>query len=301
VLFILPWEGSVVIGTTDRTADLQDLPTPTLADVNWMLAESNKFLQRQVQRNEVLASWSGLRPLVRDPNAPVGDTKSLSRNHVIVPNMESGLISILGGKWTTYRRMAEEAVDAAVNLHKLTAGACKSRELAIVGTEYFKNNHDTDHIIVLREKCASSVPLCLCSLNSLSLPFRYRMDRNAARHLVHNYGDRAHVVAAIADSGFSNLLHPKYQFIEAEVVYAVDFECALTAVDALARRTRLAFLDRDAAFEALPKVIALMSNKLSWDAVRQEKEYEAAVAFLDTMHAWAFYKACRPLSPFPEP
>lgn len=270
VLFILPWEGSVVIGTTDRTAELQDLPTPTLADVNWMLAESNKFLHRQVQRNEVLASWSGLRPLVRDPDAPVGDTKSLSRNHVIVPNVESGLISILGGKWTTYRRMAEEAVDAAVKLHGLRAGPCKSRELAIVGTEHFKNNHDTDHIIMLREK--------------------FRMDRNAARHLVHNYGDRAHVVAAIADAGFNKLLHPKYQFMEAEVIYAIDFECAATAVDALARRTRLAFLDRDAAFEALPKVISLMSNKLGWDSARQEKEYDSAVSFLDTMHAWAYYK-----------
>jgi hypothetical protein len=84
------------------------------------------------------------------------------------------------------------------------------------------------------------------------------MDRNAARHLVHNYGDRAHLVAAIADSGFNKPLHPKYQFIEAEVIYAIDFECAATAVDALARRTRLAFLDRDAAFEALPKVMMVM-------------------------------------------
>jgi glycerol-3-phosphate dehydrogenase len=136
------------------------------------------------------------------------------------------------------------------------------------------------------------------------------MDRNAARHLVHNYGDRAHVVAAIADAGFSKLLHPKYQFMEAEVIYAIDFECAHTAVDALARRalrpslsfipltlclgTRLAFLDRDAAFEALPKVISLMSNKLGWDVARQEKEYDSAVSFLDTMHAWAYYKACHP-------
>jgi glycerol-3-phosphate dehydrogenase len=275
VLFILPWEGSVVIGTTDRTASLQDLPTPTLSDVKWMLAESNKYLQRQVQRNEVLASWSGLRPLVRDPDAPPGDTKSLSRNHVIVSNATSGLVSILGGKWTTYRRMAEDAVDAAVKMHDLKAGPCKSRELAIVGTEYFKNNHDTDHIVVLREK--------------------YRMDRIAARHLVHNYGDRAHVVAAIADSGFGKLLHPKYNFLEAEVIYAIDFECALTAVDAIARRTRLAFLDRDAAFEALPKVISLMASKLEWDAARQEKEYDSAVSFLDTMHAWAHYQVPSPI------
>ena len=118
------------------------------------------------------------------------------------------------------------------------------------------------------------------------------MDRNAARHLVHNYGDRAHLVAAIADSGFNRPLHPKYQFTEAEVIYAIDFECAATAVDALARRTRLAFLDRDAAFEALPKVITLMAGKLGWDAARQEKEYDSAVSFLDTMHAWAYYKVC---------
>jgi hypothetical protein len=151
------------------------------------------------------------------------------------------------------------------------------------------------------------------------------MDRNAARHLVHNYGDRAHLVAAIADSGFNKPLHPKYQFIEAEVIYAIDFECAATAVDALARRTRLAFLDRDAAFEALPKVmmmmmmivvvvvvispaqtsatksdslfsalkvITLMSSKLGWDTARQQKEYDSAVSFLDTMHAWAYYKVC---------
>jgi len=133
-------------------------------------------------------------------------------------------------------------------------------------------------------------PICRFITFKYAIIIRYRLDRNAARHLVHNYGDRAHVVAAIADSGYNKLLHPKYQFIEAEVVYAVDYECAVTAVDALARRTRLAFLDRDAAFEALPKVISLMSSKLGWDAKRQEKEYDTAVSFLDTMHAWAYYK-----------
>ena len=108
---------------------------------------------------------SGLRPLVRDPSAPPGDTKSLSRNHVIVPNPDSGLISILGGKWTTYRRMAEEAVDAAVKMHGLRAGPCKSRELAIVGTEYFRNNHDTDHTIMLRERYAK--PLSYLSFHNI--------------------------------------------------------------------------------------------------------------------------------------
>lgn len=122
VLFFLPWEGSTICGTTDSPAGIEMEPKPTEEEVNFIIEESNRFLNRKIKREDVKAAWSGIRPLIKDPaklklgpdGKPAG-TSQLTRSHIVEVS-PSGMVSILGGKWTTYRRMAEEAVDALSHL-----------------------------------------------------------------------------------------------------------------------------------------------------------------------------------------
>ena len=113
VLFFLPWEGSTLCGTTDDPCEISMAPRATEKDVAFILEESNRYLSTKIRREDVKAAWSGIRPLIRDPRrlSEGASSAQLSRSHVVDVSA-SGLVSVLGGKWTTYRRMAEEAVDA---------------------------------------------------------------------------------------------------------------------------------------------------------------------------------------------
>jgi glycerol-3-phosphate dehydrogenase len=122
VLFFLPWEGSTICGTTDSPAGIEMEPKPTEEEVRFIVDECNRYLSRKIERSDVKAAWSGIRPLIKDPaklklgpdGKPAG-TSQLTRSHIVEVS-PSGMVSILGGKWTTYRRMAEEAIDAVAAL-----------------------------------------------------------------------------------------------------------------------------------------------------------------------------------------
>jgi glycerol-3-phosphate dehydrogenase len=114
VIFFLPWEGNTVAGTTDKPTEISFNPTPSEDEIEFILGEVGHYLSPdiKVRRGDVLSAWTGIRPLVRNPNAK--DTQSLVRNHLIYVS-PSGLVTVAGGKWTTYRKMAEEAVDKAID------------------------------------------------------------------------------------------------------------------------------------------------------------------------------------------
>ncbi|CAM9701423.1 unnamed protein product, partial [Phaeothamnion confervicola] len=114
VLFFMPWEGATIVGTTDSESELTMLPRPTSDEVAFIVQESNRYLEASVHHSDVVAAWSGIRPLVRDPaHMAEGGTKALSRNHVVL-TAPSGLVTVTGGKWTTFRRMAQDTVDAVL-------------------------------------------------------------------------------------------------------------------------------------------------------------------------------------------
>jgi glycerol-3-phosphate dehydrogenase len=211
----------------------------------------------------VLAAWSGIRPLVRDPHAK--NTESLVRNHIINVS-ENNLITIAGGKWTTYRAMAEETVDKAIQVFGLTTlKKCCTEHTVLIGSEGYSN---TMFIRLVQE---------------------FGMDTEVAQHLARSYGNRAWAVASIDDptGGFwptyGNRISPNYPYIESEIRYAARQEFACTAVDVLARRTRLAFLNAEAALQSLPRVVEILSQELNWDKERQKQEHKNAVVFLTTM------------------
>ncbi|EZF22167.1 hypothetical protein H112_04903 [Trichophyton rubrum D6] len=286
VIFFLPWQGNTIAGTTDSPTEITKDPIPSEEDINWILSEIRGYLAPDinVQRDDVLAAWSGIRPLVRDPKAK--NTESLVRNHLISVS-NSGLLTCAGGKWTTYRQMAEEAVDEAIKQFNLRPG----KPLATPNTSGVLSYSDN---AVLDGTCQTHrVRLMGAHGYSktlfINLIQHFGLATDVAKHLTQSYGDRAWEVAALSNPTDMRFplrgvrLSPLYPFIDGEVRYAVRREYAQTAVDVLARRTRLAFLNAQAALETLPVVIDLMAEELKWDAKRKQTEWDDSVRFLMSM------------------
>jgi glycerol-3-phosphate dehydrogenase len=281
VLFFLPWEGATVAGTTDSVGELTMEPTPTDEEVGFIVEEANKYLQhdKAVTTKDIKAAWSGIRPLVRDPSKP--DSKSVSRTHVLEVS-PSNLVTIAGGKWTTYRQMAEDTVDKCLeafpSLKKnRLLKPCSTLNLGLIGSDRagVVSNRKFDKILVtLREE--------------------YNMPKDVAAHLVSNYGTRALQIAELATNGLCKdiaetryghkRLVAKYPFLEAECVFAARQEYALSVVDVLARRTRLAFIDSKAAENVAGRVAELMGNELGWSRSKKAAEVVEAKRWLVNMN-----------------
>jgi glycerol-3-phosphate dehydrogenase len=140
VIFFLPWQGNTIAGTTDTAAEVTAEPRAQEEEIRWVLEEVRRYLSPdiRVRRGDVLSAWSGLRPLVRNPAA--ASTEGLVRNHMIHLS-ESGLLTIAGGKWTTYRAMAEETVDEAVKAFGLKARSeCVTEGVRLVGSDAWSRN-----------------------------------------------------------------------------------------------------------------------------------------------------------------
>jgi len=246
VLFILPWEGGCLVGTTDEPALPCDEPAATPADIDYLLRHLERYFNLQVARCDIRAAWSGLRPLVQHPEA--SDTARLSRDHVVSAS-RSGLVTIAGGKWTTYRKMAQDTVDFALRQGGLQPrSGCRTDRITLWGGEGYRE--DGAH----------------------SLADEFGLDPESARHLHRSYGDRSARVAELCSGVFRERLSPGHPYLKGELLYAVRREMALRAADFLARRIPLALLDNEAARAAAPFVLQTMARELSWDAGRLQEE-----------------------------
>ena len=247
VLFVLPWEDHALVGTTDEPAEVTDHPRPLEAEVDYLLRHVTHYFNLKVKRSDIKSAWSGLRPLVSDPNA--AGTATLARDHVIEES-DSGLLTIAGGKWTTYRKMALDAVDHALKCFDLSAPrpTCQTEQLPIIGSARYTEKGD------------------------LELSKRYGFAADIAAYLNRTYGDQAERVAELAESGQGIRLVKNHPILEAEVVYAVRHELAERVIDVLARRTPLALLDTKAARRAAPRVLEIMAEELGWDQRRRDEE-----------------------------
>ncbi|KAF2471507.1 DAO-domain-containing protein [Lindgomyces ingoldianus] len=285
VIFFLPWQGNTIAGTTDTPTSIMKNPVAGEDEIEWILKEIRRYLQPEinVRRGDVLAAWSGIRPLVRDPKA--SKTEGLVRNHLVTTS-PSGLITCSGGKWTTYRQMAEETVDEAIKEFGLTT-APSVNVPRVSGTEVedeapLDGTCQTHRVRLIGAHGYSKTLF-------INLIQHYGIETEIAKYLCAAYGDRAWTVAALsAPTGKrfpvrGKRISPLYPFIDGEVRYCVRHEYAQTATDVVARRMRLAFLNAQASLEALPTVIDLMSEELHWDAKRKEREWKDAVAFLGSM------------------
>jgi glycerol-3-phosphate dehydrogenase len=226
VLFVIPWHGHTVAGTTDTPLDAPSLePRALEEEIEFILETAARYLSRPPTREDVLAVYVGLRPLVKGE----GKTSTLSRDHVIHVD-PSGLLTITGGKWTTYRHMAEDCVDHAITLGRLRDEPCPTRTLHIHG-----------YVDALDGPLHEDEALAV-----------YGADAGAIRELAR-------------DAALATPLHPDLPYIGAEIVWAAREEMARTVEDALARRTRALFLNAGAATAMAGPVAELLARELGRD------------------------------------
>ncbi len=256
VLFVLPWEGHALVGTTDEPAEVSEHPRAEAEEVAYLLRHLGRYFDLTVGPGDVKAAWSGLRPLVSDPKT--ADTARLSRDHVLEES-PSGLLTIAGGKWTTYRKMAQDAVDRAVARFPLgPAGPCRTEAISLVGAAGYQ------------------------PAGWRALIAEHGVSEAVARHLHRAYGSRAPAVLAVAAAeGLGAPLAPGHPYLEAEVVYGARCELAERVLDVLARRTPLALVDTAAARSAAPRVGELLAGELGWDGPRRASEAREAALRLD--------------------
>ena len=243
VLFAVPWQDHVIVGTTDEPRPAPEIdPLPLAHEVEFLLAQANAYLAEPVALADVLSVFTGLRPLVRKGRAAA--TKSLSRDHVVAVS-PAGLVTVTGGKWTSYRHMAEDAVTRAAAVGGLAPQTVRTQTLRLHGAP----------------AAGRAVP---------------------TGRFAH-YGTEAAALGKMikGEPALGAALHPRLVLCGAEVVWAARHEMARTVDDVLARRTRGLQLDAHAAVAAAPRVAALLAQELgrnkAWIAA-QVAEFSALAA-----------------------
>ena len=235
VMFAIPWHGHTLVGTTDTPLEAPTLePRPLEEEIAFILETAGRYLLKPPTRHDVLSMFAGIRPLVRGGDGKL--TAALSRDHTIHFD-PSGLLTTTGGKWTTYRNMAEHTVDQAADFARLAERPCVTRTLNVHG---FHSNSDRFGTLRVYGSDALGIQDLMRATPSLADP-----------------------------------LHAQLSYTGAEVVWAVRHEMARTVEDVLARRTRALFLNARAADAMAPEVARLMAAELGWDRSRQAAETAA--------------------------
>ncbi|KAG7814163.1 hypothetical protein KL921_000437 [Ogataea angusta] len=277
VMFFLPWQGKVLAGTTDVPLEkIPENPVATEVEINDILKELQHYVKFEVKREDVLSAWCGVRPLVRDPKkvhaGNINSTQGLVRNHLIY-HSPNGLITISGGKWTTYREMAEEVINEVIKdtpeFQTKQLKPCSTRHHKLVGAV----NYD------------DSLSARLAQL--------YKLTDKMAIHLASNYGDRAAMIVGMFKDPqnaeplgltnpptYANFDHP---FTRAELRYAMAYEYARRPLDFLARRCRLAFLDSKMALQCVDEVADIMAEEYGWGKEVKKQYIDEAVHYIEHM------------------
>jgi glycerol-3-phosphate dehydrogenase len=240
VLFAVPWGGRLLVGTTDEEVSPDGELVVTRQDVDYLLRHLNRYLDRPVAPDEIVAGFAGARPLVGSGGST--DTKKLARDDVIEVDPASGLISIMGGKWTTHRAMAEDTIRIVQQALGLPETESQTRNHILYGGEGFTDDYWKR--------------LCL----------EHPISEGTARHLTAKFGTASQKVLelTIDDPDLLQTILPRGRAIRAEVVYAVRYEMAATIEDVLARRLGMQFYSWSDCLDAAPIVGSLMRKELQW-------------------------------------
>ncbi len=238
VLFAVPWHGKALVGTTDTPIEKPSLePIALEEEIDFILRHAKQYLSKDPIKSDVKSVFAGLRPLVRPEDAK--ETSEISRSHHLRVS-ESGLVTITGGKWTTYRKMAEDTIDQAIIIAGLESVQCKTENLRIHG--WLKNVDQEDHLHV------------------------YGSDVVRLKKLLEE------------NEEWKERLHPNLSYLKGEVVWAVRNELAITIEDVLSRRTRALLLDAKASLEMAPIVGALLASEFGYDDAWVEQEVKEYIA-----------------------
>ncbi|KPK54655.1 MAG: hypothetical protein AMJ63_02600 [Myxococcales bacterium SG8_38_1] len=279
VLFALPWGERTYVGTTDTDYDgLPGQEYATLEDVDYLIAAANHYFpNNRIHRDDVISTWSGLRPLIA-PEAEVGDMSEsqVSREHQIHIG-EDGLITIAGGKLTTYRKMAKECVDTAVQILKLTGQlpeeihSGQTFKFPLPGAVGWPEDDDHDKVA---EQISA---VCECDLS-----------HTVRRHLVDTYGMRALELAKLCakDPTLLEPIVPGRIEIMAQVDFAVSEEMAASVSDVMVRRTQIFFRDYKQGLQSVDKVADRMAALIGWSEDEKQRSIDAYRAEVALSQKW---------------
>ena len=251
VVFAIPFEGAMMIGTTDTEIDgLDQEPSLNLEERQYLVDTLNPYLATPIDITKLKAGFGGLRPLLSAE--PGKSTKSLLRDHEVEIDEKSNLVSLLGGKWTTYRLMAKDTVDQIDGMFK-KKNICTTDNHVLAGGEHY----NFDSWKALKSDFSLSTAVC--------------------QHLVKKYGSRAREICELilTDASLKELLHPDHPYIKAEIVYTVQKEMVLTPRDFLARRVRMEITDWEATLESVKHVADVMARILTWSETKKMAQIES--------------------------
>lgn len=239
VLFCVPWHNKVILGTTDTPLTEFTLePRPLEEEIDFILETAGQYLTRKPTRADVLTAYAGLRPLAAPKEGDGDKTKEISRSHKLFSS-DSDLVTITGGKWTTYRQMAEETVDLAQKITDLPKRDCVTKTLMIHGAKKTTEQERNDWLYVYGSDGAKILDM------------------------------------QQKDPTLAEKLHPKYEFTKAEVIWAIREEMAQNLDDVLARRIRALFLDARVAKEMAPTVAHIMAQELNKDETWEKEQVKS--------------------------
>jgi glycerol-3-phosphate dehydrogenase len=251
VLFAIPWHGATLVGTTDEPVTATpDEPRALAVERTFLMQHIARYFHRRPQGEEILSVWSGLRPLVRKAGVK---TAKLSRDHTILVS-SSGLITLTGGKWTTYRRMGQDTIDRAQEIARLPRRPSQTVALKLHG---------------------------------------YVLDSDASSEWERQYGSDLPLLRELSNGNSSQaadldqLLHSRLPFRRREVIWAARHEMARTVEDVLARRTRALFLDARAAIEMAPAVASLLAAELKRSDAWRARDLES---FLSIAQGYLYHE-----------
>ncbi len=252
VLFIIPWFGKWIVGTTDTDyRDDPGTPVASKSDVDYILAQANRVLTPRLRRSDVIGVYAGLRPLIS--SAPDSPTTKLSREH-IVDRPAPGFVSIAGGKYTTYRVMAEDAVDVASAELRRIVPESSTAQLPLLGADgYF----------------------ALTNKVSL-LASEYGLSEQAIRHLLDRYGSEIVTLLELTRKKpeLNSKLNSNLEYLKVEAVYAVEFEGARNLIDIIDRRTRISFESDDHGLGVAKDIAEILAKHLGWSGTEKKKQIE---------------------------
>jgi len=253
VLFAVPWMGRLLVGTTEQEVGVHDELCVTKMEVEYVLHHLNQYLEKPVSAGQVVSGLAGARPLVSSGDSR--DTKRLARDDELEIDSKSGLISIMGGKWTTYRAMAEDTVNAVQQQLSIPKTECPTRDHPLIGSEGFTPDYWK------------------------TLVAEYGIAEETARHLAGKFGTRAPCVLEIARK-IPALAEPVLDgspVLRAEIAYCARSEMAITIEDVLFRRLGMQVYSWRDAILAAPVVASILRAELSWSAQTEQNAMEQYV------------------------
>lgn len=254
VVFLIPWEGKVLLGTTDTAIQkISQEPMPEDREIDFLLETGNSVLDHKLTKSMIKSVFSGLRPLIGGGNSK--STKSISREEAILES-ESGLITMSGGKWSTFRKMGEDLTDRIQKKFDLAEVECTSKQHVYVGGENYDPQKTSEKIIST-----------------------YKVSKDIGIRLSSSYGTEVFDILGKSPKELKNGIFKE------EILHFINKEYANSTLDILARRLRILFLDLDLSLKLLQPIHEILANQLKWNQKEKEKDKKEALGLLNELQS----------------